>query len=110
MTRDAADIVVGDDVVTVCAHGEFDLLSAGTLVVALRKASTHHKDIVLDLSDVSLVDAVTLQMIADARDRIRARGHELTVTNAPALVRRLAHVLRVDDLVGGDGHPRPARG
>lgn len=99
MDTDLADIVVYDDRVVVRAHGELDLLSAGGLVVALRSASTHHKDVVLDMSAVAFVDVVAMRMIVDAKTRINADGHDLAVVNPPAVLRRLARVLNAEDVI-----------
>jgi anti-anti-sigma factor len=99
MRREDADVVETDDVVVVHASGEFDLLSAGTLGFALRRAASRDKDVVLDLGAATFVDVISMRVVVQARDRVRTGGHRLVLRNPSPLAERLAELLGARDLV-----------
>lgn len=79
----------GPAAVTLHAHGEFDIVNAQTLALALQDACANFLHVVLDVSDVSFIDAYALRGLAAARERASRLGHGLSVVGARGSVRRV---------------------
>jgi anti-anti-sigma factor len=99
VSREVAEVSELADVVVVRAAGEFDLLTAGTLGLALHRAASFGKDVVVDLTQATFVDLISMRVIVDAHHRLAAGDHRLVLRNPPPLVERLADLLDVHDLV-----------
>ena len=88
-----------------------------TLREAVRAQSTAGA-IVLDVADVSTIDASGLGLLLQVRNEFQARGVRLRVMNANGLVRRVFEITRLDSVfevtAGGEAiptlsRPKPAR-
>jgi anti-anti-sigma factor len=90
---------VGDRVVVIRAHGEFDLATSRTLSSALEDAAGSDRDIVLDLGSATFLDVYCLRLVLTTQSRLSAAGRTVVVTNAPPVVQRLVDVLHIPDLV-----------
>jgi ABC-type transporter Mla MlaB component len=62
----------------------------------------------LDVSGVDFIDARGATTLAEAARTLRARGVELSVRGAPAVLRRIWSVLRLEDVAGLRLDPDPA--
>jgi len=91
--------VVGDHVVVIRAHGEFDLATSRTLGAALEDAGIGSRNVVLDLAGATFLDVHCLSLLLDAQRRLREAGRSVVVVNAPPIVQRLVEVLRIPDLI-----------
>jgi anti-anti-sigma factor len=79
--------------------GEHDLSTDGALCQTLARAIALDRfNLVLDLSDVSLLSASTLGIIVAARELLGRQSRSLTVRSPSAFVRRIIGVCALDDL------------
>lgn len=85
----SASLTVEDATVIVRARGEFDIASADALANALAEAAHSGLPVVVDLTEVSFMDAACLGRIARARDQLTRAGVELRVIGAHGVVRRV---------------------
>lgn len=90
---------VGDRVVVIEAHGDFDLATSRTLADALEDAAGSGRDIVLDLKSAAFLDIFCLRLVLATQSRLHAAGRTVVVTNAPPIVQRLVDVLNIPDLI-----------
>ena len=90
---------VGDRVVVIRAHGDFDVATSRTLARALEDAADSGRDIVLDLADATFLDVFCLRMVLAMDGRLRAAGRTVIVTNAPPVVQRLVDALHIPDIL-----------
>ncbi|MBC2934091.1 STAS domain-containing protein [Nocardioides sp. zg-1228] len=81
---------------TLVLHGAFDVRSTGEV----RHAIYEHldgldDDVVIDMTDVSTIDATALRVLVVATRHAWLSGHSLTVRNPGPAVRRMAHLTRL---------------
>jgi len=81
---------------TLVLHGAFDVRSTGEV----RNAIYEHidgldDDVVIDMTDVSTIDATALRVLVVATRHAWLSGHHLTVRNPGPAVRRMAHLTRL---------------
>lgn len=91
------EVVDRDGVVLVCAQGEIDLASTGRLARVL--APFTDRPVMLDLSQVSYLDAAGIGVLVETDRRLRARDARLVVHAPTPLVRRLLEITGDDDLI-----------
>lgn len=87
------------DCPVVTASGEFDMANAATLrcwLTGVIDSGAQH--LLLDLADVTFIDAATLGVLVGARNRLAELEGDLILLRVPALIMRL---LRVTDLDKG---------
>src|SRR5262245_55730628 len=78
-------------------HGEADLHSAPDLRDAIATAiEDGAQELVLDLSDTTFVDSMTLGVLLGAMKRVRARGGNLRLVVPGADVRRIFEITLLD--------------
>ena len=76
--------------------GAFDVRSTGEVRNALyEQLAGYDSDVVVDMSEVSTVDATALRVLAVATRYARLTGHHLTVRNPSPSVRRMLHLCRM---------------
>ena len=75
--------------------GEIDMSTADQLVAALAQALAAHAHVVVDMAEVTFIDAAGLRTIVEAAESLDGRA-PLVLVNAPRLARLL-------DLVGLSG-------
>jgi len=90
--------VSGEEVALV-ACGEFDMATAHLLGDALRKACDAGLSVVLDLSDVTFLDARGLREIVQAYRSLSRSGCSLSVVNARPPVHRVFELTGLLELV-----------
>jgi anti-sigma B factor antagonist len=93
------DLRVEGNLAVLAAHGEFDIVTAGSLADALRDACAAGLSVVLDLREVSFLDASALRCFASARGQFAESGCSLTVVNVPRLVARMFELTGLSDLI-----------
>ncbi len=81
---------------TLVLHGDFDVRSTWEV----RNAIYEHldgldDDVVIDMTDVTTIDATALRVLAVATRHAWLSGHHLTVRNPGPAVRRMAHLTRL---------------
>ena len=88
------DIVFDGD--TLVLHGAFDVRSTWEVRNAIyERLESDDFDVVVDLTDVSTIDATALRLLAVATRHAWLTGHHLTVRNPGPAVRRMAHLTRL---------------
>jgi anti-anti-sigma factor len=92
-----ADVLVLGDEALVTLHGELDLFSVTVVDAAVADAADATR-VVLDLQDVTFVDGAALHHIDRLAKRLAEQGRILRMDNSSGLVRRLIHLMRLDDL------------
>jgi anti-anti-sigma factor len=81
---------------TLVLHGDFDVRSTWEVRNAIyERIDTLDDDVVVDMTDVSTIDATALRLLAVATRHAWLSGHHLTVRNPGPAVRRMAHLTRL---------------
>lgn len=81
---------------TLVLHGDFDVRSTGQVRHAIyERLGSYDEDVVIDMTDVSTIDATALRLLAVATRHAWLTGHHLTVRNPGPAVRRMAHLTRL---------------
>jgi anti-anti-sigma factor len=77
-------------------HGAFDVRSTWEVRNAIYECiDVLDDDVVIDMTDVSTIDATALRLLAVATRHAWLSGHHLTVRNPAPAVRRMAHLTRL---------------
>jgi anti-anti-sigma factor len=77
-------------------HGAFDVRSTWEVRNAIyERLEADDSDVVVDMTDVSTIDATALRLLAVATRHAWLTGHHLTVRNPGPAVRRMAHLTRL---------------
>ncbi|MGW3044206.1 STAS domain-containing protein [Kitasatospora sp. NPDC001159] len=79
----------GNEPFVVRANGEIDLDTAPSLRRALAAALESHREVVLDLSEVTFMDCAGLGALVQARNQADRRGARLVLRGASRCVVRL---------------------
>jgi anti-sigma B factor antagonist len=85
----------------ISVEGEFDVATASSLAIAVagfQRAAPG--DIIVDLADVTFMDAAGLGALMAARAAQQERGDTLTVDRLSTASRRLFVIAQIDDLLG----------
>ncbi|WP_329493589.1 STAS domain-containing protein [Kitasatospora herbaricolor] len=104
-------------VAVVRAHGDIDLDTAPALHRRLEAALREHRDVVLDLSQVTFMDCAGLGVLVDARDQADRHGGHLVLRAVGPDVLRLLRITGLEGRLRGTpeqdpsarGHPGTAR-
>jgi anti-anti-sigma factor len=81
---------------TLVLHGAFDVRSTWEVRNAIyERLESDDFDVVVDLTDVTTIDATALRLLAVATRHAWLTGHHLTVRNPGPAVRRMAHLTRL---------------
>ena len=84
------------DGTTLVLHGAFDVRSTREVRAAIYAClEDGDTDVVVDMTDVSTIDATALRLLAVATRHAWLSGHHLTVRNPGPAVRRMAHLTRL---------------
>ena len=82
-------------------RGELDVSSRDRLRRAISAALEHYPTVlVLDASGLDFIDCGGLSVLIWAHQRLAERGHQLIITGATPMVRRLLHVTGLDIYLG----------
>ncbi len=88
------------DHTVVWVRGDQDLATKAALACALARAAlSSDADLVVDLSDVSFMDASTIGAIVEATDQLRSHSRSLMVRNPSACALRVFEVCGLTQLV-----------
>jgi anti-anti-sigma factor len=91
----------GDRTVVLLA-GELDIATVEVLTQILAKAiAIDDGDLVVDLSQVTFIDASTLAVLVRGRDFMRLQSREFQVRAPSVFVRRVLEVCGLADLIDG---------
>jgi anti-sigma B factor antagonist len=86
-----------DRLVHLSAHGEFDVATAETLrLPLLSQLLAGRRAVALDMSAVTFVDVVVIDMLVGAQQDYIASGATLLITNPSRQVSRLMHLAGLD--------------
>jgi anti-anti-sigma factor len=85
--------------------GELDLATADLVALRLRRLRERHETVVLDLDNLTFIDAAGIRVVLTAAEDARNNGWAFSVTRGSAPVRRLFALLEIDGLVPFDGEP-----
>jgi anti-anti-sigma factor len=94
------EVTYGPGHVVLAVRGEIDGLTAPVLaglVGALVEGG--RRDVVLDLSELTFMDAAGLRVIVEASSRLGAAGRTITVRSPSAIVRRTLEITGLDALI-----------
>ena len=81
---------------TLVLHGDFDVRSTWEVRNAIyERLEGLDDDVVIDMTDVTAIDATALRLLAVATRAAWLSGHHLTVRNPGPAVRRMAHLARL---------------
>jgi anti-anti-sigma factor len=81
---------------TLVLHGDFDVRSTWEVRDAIyERLNGLDDDVVVDMTDVTTIDATALRLLAVATRHAWLSGHHLTVRNPGPAVRRMAHLTRL---------------
>lgn len=84
------------DSVTLILDGEIDLNSGPQFECELHEAErSMPRRIVLDFEAITFVDSTVVPLLIAAQQRAERGGHQLVLTNVPALAQRLFWLTRV---------------
>ena len=87
----------GRDAVIVL-HGELDMAGLLSLALVIDEAGNHpSKRVILDLADLSFIDASGIRAVHSARRKLGADGTEVVVRAVQPLVRRAFRLCGVGD-------------
>ena len=89
--------------VRVCLRGELDLATADLVADRLRRLREHGAGVVLDLDELSFIDAAGLRVILTAANDARNDGWAFAVTRGSAPVRRLFAIVHAETHLRFDG-------
>ncbi|MEV7332174.1 STAS domain-containing protein [Micromonospora sp. NPDC093244] len=87
-----------DDVTVVAATGDLDLDTCDTLRAALRHAAEMGGHVVVDLSQVHVIDSTGLGLLVRAHRDARDRGVTLCLAAPSRFIRTVLHTMRLDGL------------
>lgn len=82
--------------VRVALHGEIDISNTDALAQLI--LTTAGERIVLDLAEVSFMGAAGAGTLVHLRSELAGRGVQLCIVGASPALRRLLHLLELDDL------------
>ncbi|RYB91049.1 anti-sigma factor antagonist [Nocardioides oleivorans] len=81
---------------TLVLQGAFDVRSTWEVRDAIyERLDGPDDDVVIDMTDVTTIDATALRLLAVATRAAWLSGHHLTVRNPGPAVRRMAHLTRL---------------
>jgi anti-anti-sigma factor len=86
-----------DTISALAVEGECDLMTAPSLAEIAQRVLAEGKNLIIDLSEVSFLDAATVRALLDADAAAQARGCELVVQ-----LTRATMVERVLSITGAD--------
>ncbi len=87
----------------VWVRGDQDISTRVKLSMTISEASRlDEADIIVDLSGVTFMDASTIGVLVDARNRLRVPAHSLSVRDPSPLARRLLDMCGLTGLIDVD--------
>jgi anti-anti-sigma factor len=94
------EATLAEAAVTVTVRGDLDALAIPEVAQAIAEAvsGARTRDVVLDVGDVTVMDAAGLEFIIRARRRLTKEGGTLTVSRPTAQIERLLAVCGIVDL------------
>ncbi|WP_370291354.1 STAS domain-containing protein [Nocardioides sp.] len=107
--RAALTVLVGDAVVVLA--GDLDVRSTEAVRAVVHELVRRADDggvVLVDLSDVTSVDATALKVLAAATRAARGRGVRLVLRASPPAVRRMLHLTRLIRVVEVEREAQPA--
>jgi anti-anti-sigma factor len=88
-----------DGFVRLLVRGELDLLTAPLVQDELASVERLSDRVVVDLADLSFIDASGLRVLAGAGRRARERGRRFTITHGRPMVRRVFELIGMADML-----------
>jgi anti-anti-sigma factor len=90
------ELYLDDGTATLRVDGELEEVSAIQLARDCIRARNVAGDVVLDLGGITFADGTGTKMIATLQRAFKRSGHQLTIVNIPARMRREAELLELD--------------
>jgi anti-anti-sigma factor len=91
--------------VRLCLRGELDLATADAVADRLRALRERHATVLLDLDELSFIDASGLRVLLTAAHDARNDGWAFALTRGSPQVRRLFDLLDIREQFVFDGEP-----
>lgn len=86
----------------VVLSGEHDLATVDDVTTTLAHAAATGHNVVVDMSDITFIDASIIGALIHARNDIRTRGCSLTIRSPSRAARRLITICNLDDFLEHD--------
>jgi anti-sigma B factor antagonist len=83
--------------------GELDIATVGAVAKRLAVLRERHESVLLDLDELTFIDASGIRLVVDAAEDSRRDGWAFTVTHGSWPVRRVLQLLELDQHVPYDG-------
>jgi anti-anti-sigma factor len=97
------------DRVTLLVRGEIDVFTAPVLAAVVGALVEGGRlDVILDLSELTFMDAAGMRVIVHASNQLGAAGRTLTVQSPSAIIRRTLEITGVDALIEASSAEVPA--
>ena len=87
-------------------RGELDIATAGAVAKRLAVLRERHESVLLDLDELTFIDASGIRLVVDAAEASRRDGWAFAVTHGSWAVRRVLKLLELDKHLPYDGRPR----
>ncbi len=87
--------------------GELDIATVGAVGERLARLSERHQAVVLDLDELTFIDAKGARLVVEAAESARRDGWSFAITPGSRPVRRLFQLLEVADTLPYDGELTP---
>jgi anti-sigma B factor antagonist len=84
---------------TLHPRGEVDLATMAAFEQTLERGIDTDRDLVVDLSELTFIDAAGLRALAAAADRLRRGGRRLRLVRPTHSLDRLLHLVGLGDLI-----------
>ena len=84
---------------TIKLQGELDALACNEIRPAFESVADNHKNVALDLADVSFIDSSGIGAIVFLFKRLRVQGHELKLINVQGQAKELITLLRINSAI-----------
>lgn len=89
-------------VIRVALCGEIDLANSSDIVTQLGMVATEHRQVVVDLTRVTYIDASGIRACLKAQELARTRGCQLQFTNPQGIVAQVIEILGLENaMLGG---------
>jgi anti-anti-sigma factor len=87
-------------------RGELDIATAGAVAKRLAALRERHEAVLLDLEELTFIDASGIRLVVDAAEDSRRDGWVFSVTRGSWPVRRVLELLEIDKHLPYDGRTR----
>jgi anti-anti-sigma factor len=87
-------------------RGELDIATTEAVAKRLAVLRERHESVLLDLDELTFIDASGIRLVVDAAENARRDGWTFAVTHGSRPVRRVLQLLELDQHIPFDGGKR----